>query len=274
MSISELVCGDGFRRFEGGRITASDDTSRPFAVVDPSKLELTVESGVKCRLVILHTQPNEMTARLGLEPDAELSVADIYLASTFAEVDVRQKERSVCRFTTVEMQSANVVYGMSLDGVGASCTSDGVFIGSGDDHCVFELTVRHNVSDCTSSSLVKGVVGGRATGEFRGLVYVAPDAQRTDAQQQSRNIESGNDAHIITKPQLEIYADDVRCSHGATVGQIDDDAVFYMRQRGLSEAEARRLQIEGFVGDITMHCPVESLTEPLTDILKTKLEKL
>lgn len=272
MNISELIRGDGFGRLNGERISAGDDTTRPFVVVDPSKLEFAVEAGVRAQLVILHTVPNEMTAAIDIAEDAELAVADIYLAETFAEMKVRQSRGGICRFTTVEMQSANVVYEIALDGEGALSELSGVFLGSGDDHCVFELTVRHNVSDCTSSSLVKGVVAGRATGEFRGLVYVAPDAQRTDAQQQSRNMELGDDARIIAKPQLEIYADDVKCSHGATVGQIDDDAVFYMRQRGLGEMDARRLQIEGFVGDITMRCVVDELCEALTDAVKTKLE--
>ena len=273
MDISELIRGNGFVRLNGGRIAAGDDTSRTFVVVDPSKLELSVEAGVKARLVILHTVPNEMTAAIDVAERAELSVADIYLAETFAEMKVRQSCDSVCRFTAVEMQSANVVYDMALDGAGASSELNGVFLGSDDDHCVFALTTRHNVPDCTSSSLVKGVVAGRAIGEFRGLVYVAPDAQRTDARQQSRNVEIGNDAHIIAKPQLEIYADDVKCSHGATVGQIDDEAVFYMRQRGLSVADARRLQMEGFIGDVTARCVVDELSDALTDAVKPKIEK-
>lgn len=273
MNISELIRGDGFVRLKGGRIAAGDDTSRPFAVIDPSKLELAVDAGVRAQVVVLHTVANEMTAVIDVAEGAELALADIYLAETFAEMKVRQSGNSICRFTAVEMQSANVVYEIALDGAGASCELNGVFLGSGDDHCVFALTTRHNVPDCMSSSSVKGVVGGRAVGEFRGLVYVAPDAQRTDARQQSRNVEIGNDAHIIAKPQLEIYADDVKCSHGATVGQIDDEAVFYMRQRGLSVAEARRLQIEGFVGDVAMRCAVDGLCEALTDAVKTKIEQ-
>ena len=106
----------------------------------------------------------------------------------------------------------------------------------------FGLRVSHNVGLCTSNSLVKGVAGGSASCEFNGLVYVAQDAQNTDARQTSRNIVLGDEARIVTKPQLEIYADDVKCSHGATVGQLDDDAILYMRQRGLSEAQAPRLR--------------------------------
>ena len=104
------------------------------------------------------------------------------------------------------------------------------------------------------------------------MVYVAQDAQRTDARQTNRNIEIGPDAKIITKPQLEIYADDVKCSHGATVGQMDSDAVLYMRQRGLSEQQARRLQIEGFVNDIVMQAG--EMGEVMSELMTSKLEKL
>ena len=128
------------------------------------------------------------------------------------------------------------------------------------------------MADCTSDSLVKGVAGGKATGEFYGLVYVAEDAQRTDARQTNRNIEIGPDAKIITKPQLEIYADDVKCSHGATVGQMDGEAIMYMRQRGLSEQQARHMQIEGFVNDIVLQAG--EIGQLLADELAQKLEKL
>jgi Fe-S cluster assembly protein SufD len=119
---------------------------------------------------------------------------------------------------------------------------------------------------------VKGVAGGEAVGEFEGMVYVATDAQRTDAVQTSRNIVIGDTARIQTKPQLEIYADDVKCSHGATVGQLDSEAVLYMRQRGLSLQQAKRLQIEGFVSDIVFGS--QQFGEYMAGELTAKLEKI
>ena len=105
------------------------------------------------------------------------------------------------------------------------------------------------------------------------MVYVAPDAQRTDSVQSSRNITVG-EARIETMPQLEIYADDVKCSHGATVGQMNDDAILYMRQRGLSLADAKRLQIEGFVDDVVLHSVVEGSEAILAELLAEKLTNL
>ena len=273
MGFLDMIRDGAFRQFGGGRIGDGDGT--PLVAVNPSKLDVSVAAGAHASLVILHTEAGETAAEIGLEEGASLTIDDIYLAAAFSAVHIRQQGGSSCRLTSVELQGANADYDIDLDGAGASFDADGVFVGAGTDHCVFDLTTRHNVADCTSSSLVKGVVSGRATGEFRGHVYVAPDAQRTDACQQSRNIELGGDAHIVTKPQLEIYADDVKCSHGATVGQIDDDAVLYMRQRGLSEADARRLQIEGFVSDIVGRCSAgETLCGALDEAVRSKLEEL
>ena len=151
---------------------------------------------------------------------------------------------------------------------------DGLFLAADKEHCEVGVRVSHNVPDCSSRSLVKGVAGGEATGAFQGLVYVAPGAQRTDAQQTSRNVELSTGARIVAKPQLEIYADDVKCTHGATVGQMDDEAILYMRQRGLSEQQARRLQMEGFVAAIAAHCAVEPLCEELYRRIVAKLERM
>ena len=96
----------------------------------------------------------------------------------------------------------------------------------------------------------------------------------TDARQQSRNILLSETARITTQPQLEIYADDVKCSHGATVGQMDAEAILYMRQRGLSEAQARRLQIEGFVGDVVTRCGIEPLCGAILERAAAKIETL
>lgn len=131
----------------------------------------------------------------------------------------------------------------------------GLWFGTGTERTDVNLRVNHLVADCNSFELVKGVVSGEAVGAFTGLVYVARDAQRTVALQQSRNLQMSETSRIYTEPQLEIYADDVKCSHGATVGQIDTDAIFYMRQRGISEEDARRLQMFGFVNDIISRCP-------------------
>ena len=275
MTVSELIKSGTLQTFGGGAIAADAASEKPLVSVNPTTLKVRVAEGVAANLVVLHTEPTQASIEVELAEGASLSMGDFYLAGTFAEVKVKQEASSECRMVVAQLGDANVMYNIALDGREAASNLRGVFVGTDSEHAVFDLTTRHNVPDCRSESLVKGVVSGRATGEFRGLVYVAQDAQRTDARQTSRNVEIGNAAHIITKPQLEIYADDVKCSHGATVGQIDDEAILYMRQRGLSESTARRLLLEGFVGDVVSRCEAGAeLCEALAMEVESKLARL
>jgi Fe-S cluster assembly protein SufD len=182
-------------------------------------------------------------------------------------------EESECRITEIVTAAAVSRVEASLDGRGARFELGGAFILTDKEQGSVTVDVKHNTSECTSRTTFKGVASGEAIGRFSGLVYVAPDAQHTDSEQLSRNITLGA-ARIDALPQLEIYADDVRCSHGATVGQMDDEAVLYMRQRGLSLATAKRLQIEGFVSDVVLHSAMEDCREELMKMLDSKLEKL
>ncbi|MBQ3246704.1 MAG: SufD family Fe-S cluster assembly protein [Alistipes sp.] len=275
MTVNELIQSGALQTFEGGTITADAVSGGTLVSVNPTTLKVRIAEGVAANLLLLHTKPMQTLAEVELAEGSSLSMGDVYLAGSFADVKVSQCASSECRMVVVQLGDANVTYDVALNGKEAASSLHGVFVGADSEHVVFDLTTRHNVSDCRSESLVKGVVSDRAAGEFRGLVYVAQDAQRTDARQTSRNVEIGNAAHIITKPQLEIYADDVKCSHGATVGQIDDEAILYMRQRGLSEPMARRLLLEGFVGDVVSRCEAGGeLCAALAAEVESKLEKL
>ncbi len=266
----------GFRSVGSERLRIGEDSDavQPFVAVDPAKLRVEVAAGVSARLVVVHKKPVAAALSVLLEQDAALQFTEIFLAEAFAETTVMQAARSRCCMTVVQLASANASYRVDLDGAHAESSLGGLFLAAGEEHCVIDLHTAHNVPDCSSDSLVKGIAGGCAVGEFRGLVYVARDAQRTDARQQSRNILLSETARIDAKPQLEIYADDVKCSHGATVGQMDADAILYMRQRGLSPAQARRLQIEGFAGDIVRRCGIDALGEALADAMSRKMEKM
>jgi Fe-S cluster assembly protein SufD len=137
-----------------------------------------------------------------------------------------------------------------LDGEGGSCTLNGLYVAAGRRHVDFHTRIDHTRPRCTSRELYKGILDGAARGVFCGKIYVHPDAQQTDAQQSNRNLLLSPRAEVDTKPQLEIYADDVKCSHGATVGQLDDDAVFYLRSRGLDAATARHLLTHAFASEV------------------------
>lgn len=173
-----------------------------------------------------------------------------------------------------ELTSANVSYRIDLDGAFARSELDGLFLAADQGACEVGVRVSHNVPDCSSRSLVKGVAGRRGDRRLSRFGLRGAGAQRTDAQQTSRNVELSTGARIVAKPQLEIYADDVKCTHGATVGQMDDEAILYMRQRGLSEQQARRLQMEGFVAAIAAHCAVRPLCEELYRRIVAKLERM
>ena len=136
---------------------------------------------------------------------------------------------------------------VTLAGDGARCTYDGAFIVAGRDEANIVTTIDHAAPGGQTRELVKAVGADRGHGAFQGRIIVRPGAQKTDAHQLSRNLIIGDRAVIDTKPELEIHADDVKCSHGASVGDLDEAALFYLRSRGIAEAEARRLLIDGFL---------------------------
>lgn len=150
-------------------------------------------------------------------------------------------------------------YTMELNGEGADVELHGLIMATEGRKATVHTAMRHNAPHCHSDQQVRGVAATKGYGLFDGLVYVAPDAQKTEAYQQSRNLLLDGSARIETQPQLEIYADDVRCSHGATVGQMGDEQIYYMRQRGLSEEAARKLQLGGFVGALLTHIDNDEL---------------
>jgi Fe-S cluster assembly protein SufD len=136
-----------------------------------------------------------------------------------------------------------------LAGEGGECLINGLFIGTGRQHLDNYMLVEHAGPHCASRQFYNGILDDRARGVFHGRIIVHKDAQKTDAKQTNRNLLLSDDAQIDTKPQLEIYADDVKCTHGATIGQIEESALFYLRSRGIGELEARRLLLQAFAGE-------------------------
>lgn len=137
----------------------------------------------------------------------------------------------------------------------------GLALLKGDQHLDLTTRVLHNVGGGYSDQLLKYVLDDNARGSFYGELKVLPDAQKTEAHQTNRNILLSRTAKIATKPQLEIYADDVKCSHGATTGQLDSNALFYMQQRGVSLSSARRLLLAAFLGDVLQGLPEETAAQ-------------
>jgi Fe-S cluster assembly protein SufD len=157
---------------------------------------------------------------------------------------------------------------------GAELSLRGLFLGGGSQLVDNHTLVDHAMPRGTSRQLYKGILGGRARGVFRGRVVVRPDAQRTDARQSNPNLLLSDGAEVDSKPQLEIYADDVRCSHGSSIGRLDEDALFYLRARGLEEPAARELLIRGFAAEILTALPSPALGEALAELLDRRLRGL
>ncbi len=211
---------------------------------------------------------------------AEVNLTDINMLDAGCSVVMNsymtQMESSRSDFVLCDFGCALSRYNLrtELNGERAAAALSGLYMIGGEEHADIAVNLRHNAPDCRSEQTVRGIAADRAVGVFSGLVYVAPHAQRTDASQLNRNILASETARIYTEPQLEIYADDVKCSHGASVGQLDQEAVYYMRQRGISLAQARRLQLSGFVNDIIDRCRSTELRELLHGLSDAKIEKL
>jgi Fe-S cluster assembly protein SufD len=153
----------------------------------------------------------------------------------------------------------NAVFG----GAGGECTLNGLYRGAGRQMIDNHTFIDHALPHCTSHELYKGVLDGQARGVFNGKIFVRQDAQKTDAKQTNQTLLLSDDATINTKPQLEIYADDVKCTHGATVGQLDAEQTFYLRTRGIGADEARALLTFAFANDIIERIKVASVRERL-----------
>ena len=160
-----------------------------------------------------------------------------------------------------------------LDGEGAECTLNGLYLADGERLVDNHTTIDHAKAHCPSHEIYKGILGGKARAVFNGKIIVRQDAQKTDAKQTNRALLLSDNASINTKPQLEIFADDVKCTHGAAIGQLDEDAIFYLRARGLTYFEARDMLIHAFAGDILDRVKIEPLRVALEGELYAQLAK-
>ncbi len=158
----------------------------------------------------------------------------------------------------------------ALDAPGGECTLDGLYLAAGEQHVDHHTSIDHLRPHCTSRELYKGILDGRSTAVFNGKVYVRPDAQKSDAQQMNKNLLLSRDAVVDTKPQLEIFADDVKCSHGATIGRLDEDAIFYLRARGIGAPAARQLLIYAFANELIERTGVEPLRAQMEELLRSR----
>ena len=140
---------------------------------------------------------------------------------------------------------------------------NGMYMVSGSQHVDHQTSIEHAQPNTTSREIYKGILDGHSHGVFNGKVYVRPEAQKTDGKQSNNNLLLSDHARVDTKPQLEIFADDVKCTHGATIGRLDEVALFYMKSRGLDAEQARTLLIYAFAADVLEEITVKPVKDAL-----------
>ena len=160
-----------------------------------------------------------------------------------------------------------------LDAEGCETHLYGLYLVKGTDHIDNHTVVDHKKPNSYSNEMYKGIMDEKSTGVFNGKIYVRPDAQKTNAYQSNNNILLSDEASINTKPQLEIWADDVKCSHGATTGQLDEEQLFYLRARGLDKTTARAMLLYAFAMDVIENIRIPALREYMEKIIADRLHK-
>jgi len=185
---------------------------------------------------------------------------------------VDQKKDSTFTINTITLDGTLVRNNLNIEVNGSNCESNlnGAYLLKDNQHVDNHTIVDHKVAHCLSNELYKGVIYDKATAVFNGKVFVRKDAQKINAFQSNGNVLMSDDASVNSKPELEIYADDVKCSHGSTTGQLDDEAIFYLRARGLSEKAARNLMVSAFIGDVLDKIENPSVLQMVQTIIQKK----
>lgn len=254
------------------------------AIVAQPRNLVVLEEGARATLIERHTSLgqsmyfNNSVTEVLLNAGADLthyrlqeeSPSAFHLSSLF----LRQQRDSVYRSTSLSLGGAwsRTDFNVDFQGEGANCELDGLYL-AGDRQLVdFHLNVLHHVPGCSSRENFRGILHGKGRAVFDGRILVSQDAQKTDAQLSNNNLLLTRSAEVDTKPQLEIFADDVKCSHGTTVGQLDPQHMFYLRSRGIEAGEARKMLCLGFAREILDSCLIEGVRERAEARLRDALE--
>jgi Fe-S cluster assembly protein SufD len=251
------------RIFRRNLIVAEENTKASIIVCDHTLYE---RSYLTNSLTEIFANDNSFIDYSKIQNENSLSTQ---ISNTF----VNQQKGSNFTTNTITLHGGlirNNVF-VNLDGEGSENNTYGLFLCDQQQHVASYTYVRHEKPNCRSNQLFKGILDNKATGAFNGKIYVNNDAQKTEAYQRNNNILLSSDARMYTKPHLEIYADDVKCSHGATIGQLDNEALFYIRSRGISYKEARFLLMYAFANEIISKINIGYLKERIIDMVDKRL---
>ena len=187
-------------------------------------------------------------------------------------IEVQSGQRSDMVLLVYPGVSCDIKLDVTLAGEGAEANIYGAYVCGGDERVKIAVDMHHDLPHCSSRQLFKGIAGGKSRVDFYGKIIVAQDAQRTEAYQENHNILLSDDVKVDTKPQLEIYADDVKCSHGATIGRLNEEEQFYMRSRGITLEDAKVLQMISFIAPVLENIPEpdrENVRESIENAIRT-----
>ncbi|MFT7343995.1 MAG: Fe-S cluster assembly protein SufD [Lentimonas sp.] len=243
---------------------------------------IATEEGAQAKIVMAHLSENakecfsNVVSEVIVGANSNLVIDKLQYENDsiyhIATEQVSQHNDSYFKINTLTLDGALVRNNLNIDVVGQNCDTNlnGVYLTMGNQHVDNHSIVDHRVPNCESNELYKGVMDDKSTAVFNGKVFVRKDAQKINAFQSNGNVLLSDNATVNSKPELEIYADDVKCSHGSTTGQLDEEAVFYLRSRGISEKAARKLMISAFVGDALEKIENEDLMSYVNQILADK----
>ncbi len=254
------------------------DVAGPGAVSNTSSTVVTIELAAGSSATVVETRVgvgsefggSNVHTSIVLADDATLEhilVQDLPAEQIhLSRVEVTQGARSTLRTRSFNLGGSygRLAYDVELAGAGAVADMSGLFVGVGEQILDQQITIVHNAKDCTSRQVFRGLLDDSSTGVFNGGIDVCPGADGTDAEQSNDNLLLSNRAEVNTQPRLEILADEVACKHGATVGQLDDTALYYLRSRGINAEDARRLLINGFADQIVDDVSVDAVRTWIT----------
>ncbi len=231
-----------------------------------------VDSGVSTQLIIVNGENNCVNINIG--EGSKLKVIELNQDSANSSLKISQNSGSELNLLSLQLNNSKSEKYIDLVGENILCRVNSLDMISGEEETNSNIVIKHSVPKCESAVQSKILVSKQAKAELRVRAYVAQDAQQSVANQSLRGIELNDGARAKVWPELEIYADDVQCSHGATMGQVDSDAIFYMRQRGLSLEQARRVQMEGFISDVVHSVLIDGAEEVIEEIIREKFNTL
>ena len=247
---------------------------------------IVIKEGASIELVMSYYAENETSSfsshftEITIENNAKLTLHKIQNEHstnlTIASEEINQGKDSNVTLHTYTLNGGlvrNNVYA-NVNGQNSESNLYGIYLLNEKQHVDNHTTIDHQVAHCLSNELYKGVLSDQSTGVFNGKVFVRKDAQKINAFQSNANVLLSDLASMNSKPELEIYADDVKCSHGSTTGQIDEEALFYLRARGISEKNAKLLMIDAFIGEVIEKNTNERVKEKIYTLLQQKQDKL